>query len=459
MFRVLKQLCTTAPMRAASSPRQVDHRWRIGHSTSSTTTASEQLEAFLKARLDHWDVEAAEVICTWGRVGDMCSPDYQSQLRKAQATLQEVQKGKERQHESAATQARQDARAAARRRHRDRLAAEAYSRAEAKRKAALRQQQREEQRGVKEANTQKRSTHMDGALSVRPQPGVRIGPAVSASQPFAIPAEQAAQKNEMQRTHTESVRVYHQQPAPPSVARSSAVQAARMPEAAGLALTFLQSPRMQSAVAVAPHAADHHSSSSDSSSLALGSDDDDHASNNSRHGATTHSPLGESFSGTFVVRRMLTAHVYSTQAMRRGIIHHNPAQMRGPPAARVPSHPPASPPPREVPQSLLPPPCRRRSSSKATVTATGTADSSLLPVDPSLPYAADEVTAIFPSRSQSHEKVSPMGRSDDGTHPTNATTEFISPIRDAHTIDELSSLSSAGSYLRGGDGEKSEMTP
>ena len=119
----------------------------------------------------------------------------------------------------------------------------------------------------------------------------------------------------------------------------------------------------------------------------------------------------------------------------------------------------ATPPPCEVPQSLLPPPRRRRSSSKATVTATGTAGSSLSPVDPSLPYAADEVTAIFPSRSQSHEKASPMGRSDDGTHPTNATTEFISPIRDAHTMDELSSLSSAGSYLRGGDGEKGEMTP
>jgi hypothetical protein len=194
--------------------------------------------------------------------------------------------------------------------------------------------------------------------------------------------------------------------------------------------------------------ANSRSSSTSSSSLTLNSDNNRDCSDSTDNGAT-HASLGESFSGTFVVRRMLTAHVYSTQVLRHTILHHSPVKVGHPSnavasrAQRTEAVSADSPAPHQAPQSLLSWPQRRRSSSKTTVV--GTANSSLSPVDPSLPVAEDEVTAIFASRSRSQEKASPQRGS--GSRGINATAEFISPIKDTHQMHELSSLSSAGSYM------------
>ncbi|KPA81830.1 hypothetical protein ABB37_04092 [Leptomonas pyrrhocoris] len=418
-------------MCAAPSPRLCDQQWRIGHTIAAdpvSSTTNEQLVAFLKERLDRWEIEAAEVICTWGRVGDMCSSEYQSQLRTAQATVQEGRRGEERQR----GEARRDAQAAARRRHRDRLAAEARSRADATLRAAVRQQQRVEQ--------QRR-----GRESERPPPAA----AQVARQLLGVPAQRQERAEPLHTMKTGSARG-HRQPVPPCVVRAPAAQTVRKLELEPKCPPSRNSGTRFVAEGTAAKGGDNVSD--DSSTLALDSDGHQDTSAHSERNAPDAS-LGESLSGTFVVRRRLSAHVHYKQALRRSSTHLSPAKAGDSPPRVVSTSalPVASPSPRKVVQWLLPLPHRRCSSSKTTVA--GTTNPSLSLIDSSLPVAADEATAIFASRSRSHENApSPQYRRSGSAYTADATAQFISPIKGTHLIDDLSSMSSAGSYLQGGDG-------
>lgn len=446
---------------ATPSPRPTDPRWAVAlHAcndtadTTITTTAATasasphaELEAFLQERLDNWAVESAEVISLWGRVGDMCSPDYQSQLRRAAATLQEAQRSKERQHDEASAKVRQDAVAAARVRHRDRLAAEARARAAAKAKAAerLRERQAQQKRGP--------------SRPPQPQP-----PTVA----LANPAEGRAPSSLSRGTEASTS---YTQPAPPTVARTANALSVRKLDTDAKRTTEHPVRSASAVIAAKPHKSTEKdkmsrssSSSSSSSTLTLNSD-----AGHDLAEAVESAALGETFSGTFVVRRKLTTHVFSTQAPRHASMRHTPVRaVAGCPPCPTPPRPSlstaeslspttataaigaaASPSPRKVQPAVLPPPSRRRRSSSKTTVA-GTANSSLSPVDPSLPFEADEATAIFASRSRSHETATPQRRS--SSRGVNATAEFISPIKDTHLAGALSSVSSAGSYLRAGDG-------
>ncbi|TPP53336.1 hypothetical protein CGC21_38600 [Leishmania donovani] len=114
----------------------------VSGTTSDDSTHNGQLETFLRERLENWDKEAAEVIMVWGRLGGMCSSEYQSQLRKARTTLSETNK-KEKRRDTSALQARDDSKTDGHQSHRDRLAAEYWARTQAKLNAAQQQRGRQ----------------------------------------------------------------------------------------------------------------------------------------------------------------------------------------------------------------------------------------------------------------------------------------------------------------------------
>lgn len=421
-------------MRSALSPRLSGQLWTVGshHSLSANgEAATAQLEAFLKERLDNWDVEAAEVICTWGQVGDMCSPDYQSQLHKAHTTLQEARKEKERRKAETVTRVRQDAQEAARRRHRDRLAAEAQMRCEAKVKAAQRLQQRVED--------EKRGKATSSAAPPLPTREVR--------RRSSVVGNTAAAAVDRPRKPADTTLRFHQA-TPPTTPRQTG-----RASAGGGTSNAAAAPTQATAHNTQNNSSSSSSSGEDSSTLSLPSDDEAPLS------PTADAPsLGETFSGTFVVRRMLTARVHSTRALRHNILHHSPVKVaQASPtestaaaavavaaAARVTS----SPSPRKAPLALLPLPRRRRSSSK---NAAGDTNTSLSLVDPSLPCEEDEVTAIFASRSRSQETAANYATPQRGRPSAgDVTANVTSPIRPTPRVDNLSSISSAGSYLRSG---------
>ncbi|KPI87043.1 hypothetical protein ABL78_3855 [Leptomonas seymouri] len=414
-------------MCAAFSPRHSGPQWSIGSSVavgptpSTSSSTNEQLDAFIKERLDRWELEAAKVICIWGRVGDMCSPDYQSQLRKAQATLQEARRGKERQCEGAVGRVQDDAQTAARHRHRDRLTAVEQSQEEAKVKATQRLQQREDKRRRMKQRSQ---LFLASAQAVqRPSPLLQTGGARS-----------------------------YRRPTPPSVARASAVQTVRKLEL-GHEHTLKGDSNARLAMESTVKSSDNNSN--DSSSLELDSDSDQSISESCEGNAFQAGP-GESLSSTFAVRRLHAAHKYSTKAPRYVTAHYAPVRADGCPPCRAPASTLASttPSPSKVSQPLLQPQRGRRSLSNATIA--GTANSSLSLIDMSLPVEADELTAIFTSRSRSQEKTSPQQRctwgGDVGPYTSSVTAEPLSPIKDTHSNNDFSLLSSAGSYLRGVDG-------
>ncbi|AIO02791.1 hypothetical protein LPMP_356630 [Leishmania panamensis] len=114
----------------------------VSSTTSGAATHHSLLEMFLRERLENWDREAAEAIVAWGRVGGMCSSEYQSQLRKAQATLRETHK-EEKRREASVFQAGDGFRTDRYRRLRDRLATEFWTHTQVKLDATPQQRDRQ----------------------------------------------------------------------------------------------------------------------------------------------------------------------------------------------------------------------------------------------------------------------------------------------------------------------------
>ncbi|GET93753.1 hypothetical protein, unknown function [Leishmania tarentolae] len=130
-------------------------RSNLADSRTRSVDAShhDELETFLRERLENWDKEAAKAIVVWGRLGGMCSSEYLSQLRRAQTTLSKSSKAK--QCNTLALQVYNDSHTHRRQSYRDRLAAQYWARKEEKMKAAQQHRDRELRRQKRpQANVQ-----------------------------------------------------------------------------------------------------------------------------------------------------------------------------------------------------------------------------------------------------------------------------------------------------------------
>ncbi|KAG5489817.1 hypothetical protein GH5_00700 [Leishmania sp. Ghana 2012 LV757] len=429
-------------MRPPSQPAL--QRWKLGVSTTRSGDAAHngQVETFLRERLENWDKEAAEVIVVWSYVGGMCSPEYQSQLRKAQTTLRETNK-KEKRRETAELQALDDSQKSCPRRHRDRLAADFWTRTQVQLDAAQRHRDRQLQRQHQpEANGQTNppcsSTHQPNPPACSEQ--VRIFGAGSTSVSSRLTP----------------VGVHHVPltPAPPTTPPRSCRRAngggVTQPGAQRALTLELESSndegsgkRMELALPLNKRSdCTLYGTGSNGSGSAIPSTVDEHEV--SAAGSTptaTPSQPSSSLSGTFIVRRRPSVHGHLSPSSRVALKHTTQT-----------SH--------AVSGSPLP-----------------VAPSSLFPMDSSLPFPSRAATAIFDSRSNSCEKVSAARRRrrtrerrlDGPTHrersrgevnidtqesTANASSQIFAPIENGLRPDNLSSVSSAASYLNRGDREQ-----
>lgn len=467
-----------------SSP-PTSQRWKLGVSgiAGGSTSHNDQLEAFLRERLERWEPEAAEVIAVWGRVGGMCSAEYQSQLRRAHTAIEDAQR-KERLRETT-LQARQgDSMTATHRRQRDRLAAEAWTRAQAELNAARRRRERQ--------------SH--GA------------PVVAAQTAAASQQPAPAQEREVTALRAALAAVAHAAATPvPSAPRTPAPPTSNPPTAtvrrpasgiAGLRQSLCERKlelreeeeeddgesdnsvvdlHAEQASSLSEHSASTSASTAptaSSSNLSLYADDDgEHeevavARQVSPPPVVTPPRSTGSLSGTFIVRRRLSTSLRNVAPSMAAYQHALPHSRAGlySPAPVAPSPPlPAQ---RATRRRCLPShtatPSQQVTVNDPLHEQRDTAITSSSP-DCSLSCPSRDVTAIFASGSRSRENpsgsrqrqptrervvdellwtTSPRDDVDTNTQESTATgqSQSISPIKVASNVDDLASLSSAGSY-------------
>ncbi|TPP42968.1 hypothetical protein CGC21_18640 [Leishmania donovani] len=342
----------------------------VSGTTSDDSTHNGQLETFLRERLENWDKEAAEVIMVWGRLGGMCSSEYQSQLRKARTTLSETNK-KEKRRDTSALQARDDSKTDGHQSHRDRLAAEYWL----QRGRQLRRQQRLQANGQAPVSlssvSQRTPPVFSGQVHTLRAASTSVSPRLTAARGQYVPLT----------------------PAPPTSPPCSSRRAS------GGGVAQRGAPSVRKVKQKARNSEDIHkhkeltaplnerrdftlsgagSEGSDgSSSLILSTTDEEQVSAVASTPTAATSQPSSSFSGTFIVRRRLSVHGQ-------------------PSSSSTPAH-----------QT-----CQRSSSTTSDATQEDRADgkvnapSSVSTVDPSLPFHSRTVTAIFTYSSRSREKTS-----------------------------------------------------
>ncbi|TPP42971.1 hypothetical protein CGC21_34755 [Leishmania donovani] len=420
----------------------------VSGTTSDDSTHNGQLETFLRERLENWDKEAAEVIMVWGRLGGMCSSEYQSQLRKARTTLSETNK-KEKRRDTSALQARDDSKTDGHQSHRDRLAAEYWARTQAKLNAAQQQRGRQLRR--------QQRLQANGQAPVSLSSVSQRTPPVFSGQVHTLRAASTSVSPRLTAARGQYVPLT---PAPPTSPPCSSRRAS------GGGVAQRGAPSVRKVKQKARNSEDIHkhkeltaplnerrdftlsgagSEGSDgSSSLILSTTDEEQVSAVASTPTAATSQPSSSFSGTFIVRRRLSVHGQ-------------------PSSSSTPAH-----------QT-----CQRSSSTTSDATQEDRADgkvnapSSVSTVDPSLPFHSRTVTAIFTYSSRSREKTSgprrrrstqerrldnsahteqPRGEPDAEAQESasNAPSQTVSPIKKDSHADDLSSVSSAASYLNRG---------
>ncbi|KAK7202280.1 hypothetical protein NESM_000299500 [Novymonas esmeraldas] len=424
-------------------------RWQLcaRDTASGDLTRREQLETFLRERLEHWERDSAEVVAVWGEVGGMCSAVYQSQLRKARMTLGDVRK-RDALREASVHQTRQDTQTRGHRRHRDRLAADSQTRTQAKLNASQRQRERQQQRRHASApavTSRHSSAQVLPTVCAAPSPAAADAPPVPAVSAPLTPAPPTTPAGGPRRASGSSAA-----PQAPTCVRALDPGAVKDEESgAPTLLTSQLGERSPSTLSRA------------SSSLMLSTGDERDTGAAAAAAAAAGAPVGGSHPTTFLVRRRIST---------RGHVS---------PTALIPTH-------RSIYRALVtsssPPPVAPASPRPATRTSRhrslSAPDAELLsrtvsPTDPSLPFPSRDVTAIFASRSRSQEAPSASHGRCGAAHeprrgggPSHAaladrrggtespervaaapSSQFISPIKASSRIGDLSSVSSAGSYL------------
>ncbi|TPP43947.1 Protein kinase domain family protein [Leishmania donovani] len=322
----------------------------VSGTTSDDSTHNGQLETFLRERLENWDKEAAEVIMVWGRLGGMCSSEYQSQLRKARTTLSETNK-KEKRRDTSALQARDDSKTDGHQSHRDRLAAEYWARTQAKLNAAQQQRGRQLRR--------QQRLQANGQAPVSLSSVSQRTPPVFSGQVHTLRAASTSVSPRLTAARA-STCLSHQHLPPVLLAAPDAPAEAASRSRRDFTLSGAGS-----------------EGSDGSSSLILSTTDEEQVSAVASTPTAATSQPSSSFSGTFIVRRRLSVHGQ-------------------PSSSSTPAH-----------QT-----CQRSSSTTSDATQEDRADgkvnapSSVSTVDPSLPFHSRTVTAIFTYSSRSREKTS-----------------------------------------------------
>ncbi|KAG5465979.1 hypothetical protein CUR178_00694 [Leishmania enriettii] len=452
-------------------------RRKLGVSSTRSGDAAHngQVETFLRERLENWDREAAEVIVVWSHVCGMCSPEYQSQLRNAQATLRKTNK-KEKRCETTELQALNDSQKSCPRRHRDRPAADFWTRRQVQLDAAQRHRDRQLQRQQRpEANGQMNppcsSTHEPNPPACSKQ--VRIFGAGSTSVSSRLTP----------------VGVHHVPltPAPPTTpprscrrANGGGVTQSGAQCVLTLELESSKNERSGKRTELASPLNKRgdctlYGTCSNGSGSAIPSTVDEHEV--SAAGSTptaTPSQPSSSISGTFIVRRRpgVHGHLYSSSKV---VLKHTTQASRAISGSPLPVAP--SPPQPTHRTSRHSSANTSNAAQEGRTDAEVNAPSSLLPMDSSLPFPSRAATAIFDSRSNSCENVSASHRRrrtrerslDGPTHrersrgevntdtqesAANASSQIFAPIENGLHPDNLSSVSSAASYLNRGDREQ-----
>lgn len=454
-----------------SPPALQRSEFGVSGTTSGDSTRNSQLETFLRERLENWDKEAAKVIMVWGRLGGMCSSEYQSQLRKARTTLSETNE-KEKRCGTSALQARDDSHTDGHQSHRDRLAAEYWDRTPSKLNAA--QQQRDRQ-----LRCQQR-LQANGQAAVGLSSASQITPPVFSGQVRALTAASTSISPQLTAARGQHVPLA---PAPPTSPPCSS----RLASGGGVAQRGAPRVRKVKQEAENSEESQKHkeltvplnersnftlsgagSDGSDgSSSLILSTTDEQQVSATASTPTAATSQPSSSFSGTFIVRRRLSVHgqpsASSTVAFQHTVQRSHSMTSSPRSVATPPSQPT-----RQTSQ--------RRSSTNSDATREdraddkGAAPSPASTVDPSLLFHSRTVTAISTYSSRSREKASglcrrrstqerrfdssthserPRGEPDADTQESaaNARSQTISPIKKDSHADDLSSASSAASYL------------
>ncbi|AYU84038.1 hypothetical protein, unknown function [Leishmania donovani] len=446
----------------------------VSGTTSDDSTHNGQLETFLRERLENWDKEAAEVIMVWGRLGGMCSSEYQSQLRKARTTLSETNK-KEKRRDTSALQARDDSKTDGHQSHRDRLAAEYWARTQAKLNAAQQQRGRQLRR--------QQRLQANGQAPVSLSSVSQRTPPVFSGQVHTLRAASTSVSPRLTAARGQYVPLT---PAPPTSPPCSSRRAS------GGGVAQRGAPSVRKVKQKARNSEDIHkhkeltaplnerrdftlsgagSEGSDgSSSLILSTTDEEQVSAVASTPTAATSQPSSSFSGTFIVRRRLSVHGQPSSSSTVAFQHtvQRSHSMTSSPRSVAP------PPPQPAHQT-----CQRSSSTTSDATQEDRADgkvnapSSVSTVDPSLPFHSRTVTAIFTYSSRSREKTSgprrrrstqerrldnsahteqPRGEPDAEAQESasNAPSQTVSPIKKDSHADDLSSVSSAASYLNRG---------
>nr|CAB09308.1 hypothetical protein [Leishmania mexicana] len=372
--------------------------------TSGDTTHNSQLEAFLRERLENWDKEAAEVIMVWGRLGGMCSSEYQSQLRKARTTLSETNK-KEKRSDTSALQARDDSQTDGHQSHRDRLAAEYWARTQAKLNATQRQRDRQLRR--------QQRPQENGQAPVNRSSVSQLTSPVFSGQARTLRAVSASVSPRLTAVRGEHVPFT---PAPPTSPPCSS----RRASGGGVAQRVAPHVRKVQLEARNGEGSQKHkeltaplnersdftlsgAGSDGSSSVILSTTDDQEVSATASTPTAATSQPSSSFSGTFIVRRRLSVHGQHSSSSTVALQHtvQRSHSMTSTPRSVAP------PPPQPAHQTS-----HRRSSTNSDATREdraddqGNAPSFASTVDPSLPFGSRAVTAIFTYSSGSHEKPS-----------------------------------------------------
>ncbi|KAG5464498.1 hypothetical protein LSCM1_00688 [Leishmania martiniquensis] len=449
-------------------------RWKRGASNtrSGDTAQKGQLEKFLRERLENWDKEAAEVVVVWGRVGGMCSPEYHSQLRKALTTLSETH-NKEQRRESSQIQTHLNSKISG-----HRLADDFWTRTQEKLDAAQqhrdRQLQCQQRREANGQTTAPRSpTHQLRSPSCSDQLcilGVRSTPVSSRLTSVGGPHVLLT-------------------PAPPTTppcssrhaggggaAQLGAQRALRLELEVSNAEGSEKRTELRLPLNERSDCTQSGTGSDDSISVILSAADDHEVSAASSTPTATPSQPGSCVSSTFIVRRRRRVHgrLTSSSIVALQYTTRSSRAISGTPSPVAPS------PPQRTHRTSF----HRSSITNSDAAPKGPTDaeayaaSSLFSMDASLPFPSRAVTAIFASRSSSCEKLSGSGRRrstgerrvDSSMHmgrersrregnaeaqesATSASLQILAPIDKGLRADELSSTSSAASYLNRSDGE------